>query len=123
MLRGDEAQAASPCDITQSSAAKVPDVPVGIDSNTIRDRRNLLWVSIDNDDSHDLDQLTVAEAMSTSKVKILVALADVDSLLNPCWRLRSSTDTPASASFRIFTIWRSENFDFFMASSPASILP
>ncbi len=45
----------------------------------IRDRRNLLWASIDNDDSRDLDQLTVAEAMPTGKVKILVAIADVDS--------------------------------------------
>jgi ribonuclease R len=45
----------------------------------IRDMRNLLWASIDNDDSRDLDQLTVAEAMSNDKVKILVAIADVDS--------------------------------------------
>jgi len=54
----------------------------------IRDLRNLLWASIDNDDSRDLDQLTVvvipvsardAEAMSAGKVKILVAIADVDS--------------------------------------------
>src|SRR5215216_1128724 len=44
-------------------------------------------------------------------------------LLNPCWRLRSSTHTPASASFKMFTIWLSEIFDFFMASSPSSILP
>jgi ribonuclease R len=50
-----------------------------IDSNTIRDRRNLLWASIDNDDSRDLDQLTVAEALPAGKVKILVAIADVDS--------------------------------------------
>jgi ribonuclease R len=45
----------------------------------IRDLRNLLWASIDNDDSLDLDQLTVAEAMSSDQVKILVAIADVDS--------------------------------------------
>ena len=45
----------------------------------IRDLRRLLWASIDNDDSRDLDQLTVAEAMSSDKVKILVAIADVDS--------------------------------------------
>ncbi|HEU4745272.1 MAG TPA: hypothetical protein VFS61_08545, partial [Anaerolineales bacterium] len=31
--------------------------------------------------------------------------------------------TPASASFRIFTIWLSENLDFFMANAPGSILP
>jgi ribonuclease R len=49
------------------------------DSKTIHDRRNLLWASIDNDDSRDLDQLTVAEAMPADKVKILVAIADVDS--------------------------------------------
>ena len=47
----------------------------------IRDLRNLLWASIDNDDSRDLDQLTVAEAMSAGKVKILVAIADVDSFV------------------------------------------
>ncbi len=50
-----------------------------IDSNTIRDRRNLLWASIDNNDSRDLDQLTVAKALPEGKVQILVAIADVDS--------------------------------------------
>ena len=47
----------------------------------IRDMRNLLWVSIDNNDSRDLDQLTVAEAMPEGKVRIRVAIADVDSLV------------------------------------------
>lgn len=46
--------------------------------NQIRDLRDLRWVSIDNDDSRDLDQLTVAEAMPADQVKILVAIADVD---------------------------------------------
>ncbi len=47
----------------------------------IWDMRDLLWASIDNDDSRDLDQLTVAEALPAVKVKILVAIADVDSLV------------------------------------------
>ena len=46
-----------------------------------RDLRNLLWCSIDNDDSLDLDQLTVAESMPKEKVKIFVAVADVDAIV------------------------------------------
>ncbi len=47
---------------------------------SIRDLRGLLWCSIDNDDSRDLDQLSVAEPMPDGAVKILVAVADVDAL-------------------------------------------
>ena len=46
-----------------------------------RDLRNLIWCSIDNDDSRDLDQLTVAEAMPDGATKILVAVADVDAVV------------------------------------------
>ncbi|MGA9140357.1 MAG: RNB domain-containing ribonuclease [Methanocella sp.] len=49
--------------------------------SSTRDLRDLLWCSIDNDDSLDLDQLTVAEAMPAGAVKILVAIADVDALV------------------------------------------
>lgn len=48
---------------------------------TIRDMRNLLWASIDNNDSRDLDQLTFAEAISESRVRVMVAIADVDELV------------------------------------------
>jgi VacB/RNase II family 3'-5' exoribonuclease len=43
----------------------------------VRDLRDLLWASIDNDDSLDLDQLTVAEEREKG-AKIFVAVADVD---------------------------------------------
>lgn len=50
------------------------------DSN-MPDLRHLLWSSIDNSDSQDLDQLSYAEAMPDGKVKIYVAVADVDALV------------------------------------------
>ncbi len=46
-----------------------------------RDLTDLPWASIDNDDSRDLDQLTVARAMPGGKSRILVAIADVDALV------------------------------------------
>lgn len=46
-----------------------------------RDLRDLLWASIDNDDSEDLDQLTVAETLPDGRTRILVAVADVDALV------------------------------------------
>jgi len=45
------------------------------------DLRHLLWASIDNDDSLDLDQLTVAETLADKQVKVLVAVADVAALV------------------------------------------
>jgi VacB/RNase II family 3'-5' exoribonuclease len=51
------------------------------DDSALHDFRDLLWVSIDNDDSLDLDQLTVAEALPGNKIKIRVAVADVDALV------------------------------------------
>ena len=50
-------------------------------AGSARDLRGLSWASIDNDDSRDLDQLTVAEPLARGQVRILVAIADVDALV------------------------------------------
>ena len=47
-------------------------------SEPVRDLRDLPWCSIDNDDSRDLDQLSVAERLSAGRTRLLVAVADVD---------------------------------------------
>ncbi len=60
---------------------KIQAAAVATNGESIRELTNLLWASIDNDDSRDLDQLTVAEAMPGDKIKILVAIADVDSIV------------------------------------------
>lgn len=52
------------------------------DDGSVRDLRALPWASIDNDDSLDLDQLTVAAPIPGSGAKIMVAVADVDALVS-----------------------------------------
>jgi VacB/RNase II family 3'-5' exoribonuclease len=49
--------------------------------NNIRDLRSLLWSSIDNDTSRDLDQIEVAEQLPNGDVKVLVGIADVDAFV------------------------------------------
>ena len=64
--------------LEQLDAITAPAPPTG---DGLRDLRSLLWASIDNDDSRDLDQLSVAEALAGGEVKVLVAIADVDALV------------------------------------------
>jgi exoribonuclease-2 len=47
-----------------------------------RDLRGADWVSIDNDDSLDLDQLSVAQALTSASTQLLVAIADVDAAVS-----------------------------------------
>jgi len=48
------------------------------DADGLRDLRNLLWSSIDNDTSKDLDQIEVAEQLPNGDVRVLIGIADVD---------------------------------------------
>ena len=62
-------------ELTRIQERPVPDEPER------QDLRDLPWASIDNDDSRDLDQLTVAETLPGGAVKIRVAVADVDGIV------------------------------------------
>jgi exoribonuclease-2 len=69
-----------------------PDFPKGTDAELsdlaahpeppavagIRDLRKLLWSSIDNDTSKDLDQIEWAEQLPDGRIRVLVGVADVD---------------------------------------------
>ena len=50
-------------------------------SDKVRDLRSLLWSSIDNDTSKDLDQIEVAERLPNGDVKVMIGIADVDAFV------------------------------------------
>ena len=55
--------------------------PATYKSEEAKDLRSLRWCSVDNEDSLDIDQLTYAEQLPGNKVRLLVAIADVDALV------------------------------------------
>jgi VacB/RNase II family 3'-5' exoribonuclease len=67
--------------VAETHAFAKADGPLGAPAAPVKDMRDLLWASIDNDDSLDLDQLSVAEPLKDGAVKILVAVAEVDALV------------------------------------------
>src|ERR1700689_1494685 len=67
--------------IPQQLAALKAHPPQIAPAGDIRDLRNLLWSSIDNDASRDLDQIEVADRGPNGDVKVMVGIADVDSFV------------------------------------------
>ncbi|HTZ82628.1 MAG TPA: RNB domain-containing ribonuclease [Candidatus Acidoferrales bacterium] len=63
------------CDQLENLKKNPPPVVV---ADGVRDLRSLLWSSIDNDTSRDLDQIEVAESLPNGDMKIMIGIADVD---------------------------------------------
>jgi exoribonuclease-2 len=108
-------------DAAETELRRIPGpAPAGGDG--LRDLRGLLWCSIDNDDSKDLDQLTVSQPLAGGAVRILVAVADVDAVVRKdgaidahARRNTTSVYTPARIfpmlPERLSTDWTSLNPD------------
>ena len=85
--------------------AKIESSPTVSNGADTLDLRQLLWCSIDNDDSRDLDQLSVCEPLPNGVVKVMVAIADVDSLVHqgaPIDHHAQANTTSVYTSARIF---------------------
>ena len=97
-----------------------PDFPPGVDQQLVtlkaraapaadgdvRDLRALLWSSIDNDTSRDLDQIEAAERVNGG-IRVLIAIADVDSDLSigsPIDRHAASQTTTVYTGIRTFSM-------------------
>ena len=74
---------------------------------SIHDLRDRDWFSIDNDDSRDLDQLSLSESLPKGGLRVWVAVADVDALVkkgSPIDRHAQLNTTSVYTSARIFSM-------------------
>ena len=81
-------------DFPPAAMAEAQALSAFVGDSAVLDLRALPWCSIDNDDSRDLDQLTVAEPLTDGKSRIRVAVADVSAAVAP----GSALDTHAATN-------------------------
>jgi exoribonuclease-2 len=96
-----------PADVQHQLADLKTHSPQSAPSANLRDLRQLLWSSIDNDTSRDLDQLEVAERLPDGQIKIRIAIADVDAFVpqgSPIDRFAANQTATIYAGVRNFSM-------------------
>jgi exoribonuclease R len=91
-------------DLDDASRAQLTTLAPSSPTDGVRDLRALLWSSIDNTESRDLDQVEYAESLPDGAIRLSIGIADVDVLVparSIFTRARTPPpSTPASPSFR-----------------------
>lgn len=82
---------------TELAAIEAQPAPPAVDG--LADLRNLLWSSIDNDTSKDLDQIEWAEQLPDGRIRVLVGVADVDA------RVKKGTVIDKHAAFETTSVY------------------
>ena len=72
----------------------LPELPAGGRPPDARDLRALPWSSVDNRESRDLDQIEVADRLPDGSIRVLIGVADVDTLV----QLGSAADAHAATN-------------------------
>jgi VacB/RNase II family 3'-5' exoribonuclease len=84
---------------TETELEQIKAEPVAQAADGVTDLRNLLWSSIDNDTSKDLDQIEWAEQLAGGQIRVLVGVADVDA------RVRRGTVIDKHAQFETTSVY------------------
>jgi exoribonuclease-2 len=100
-----------PPEIAQQLAELKANPPKAAPGPDVRDLRNLLWSSIDNDTSRDLDQIEFAERTPGGQIKIMIGIADVDAYVpkgSPIDKHAAIETTTVYTGVRIFPMLPTE---------------
>ena len=68
-------------DLDDASRAQLATLVPATATKGVRDLRTLLWSSIDNTESRDLDQVEYAESLADGAIRLSIGIADVDVLV------------------------------------------